>query len=398
VTKAIVSQDNVHDNALSRLGDPTDALRELLAGALNALMDHEVQSRVGVAKYERDGERRQGYRNGTRSRRFDTRMGSLDIHVPRLRGEGYIPSFMNHRERCEAALMTLVYEAYVGGLSTRKIQKLVDALGIESLSKSQVSEFNKQLDGFVATFRERPLTANYPYLMFDAVYEKIRFQGRSQSHAVVIAYGITHEGMRELIGVEIVDTESFESWSEFFRSLLARGLTGTKLVISDAHAGLKKAIAERLLGATWQRCKVHFLRNILAAVAKNSKESVAADLKPLFHQRNREDAMDIVNGLIEKHGEKHSRAMQILLDGIDDALNYLDFPSEHAAKISSTNPIERVNREIRRRTRVVGVFPSVESAIRLIGMILLEQTEEWETQRGYMSPESMREIELMRSS
>jgi transposase-like protein len=392
MTKAIVPQEAQTGNAL--LGEPTDALRELFASALNTLMQHEVTSRLSAGNYERHADR-QGQRNGTRSRRFDTRIGTLNLDVPRIRDESYMPSFLNHRERCEGALTSLVHEAYIGGMSTRKIEKLVSTLGIESLSKSQVSELNKELDELVTAFRERPLTAKYPYLMVDAVYEKIRINSRSKSHAVVIAYGITDEGMRELIGVEIVDTESFDSWSAFFRKLLERGLSGVKLIISDAHAGLIKAIHEVMIGTSWQRCKVHFLRNILAAVSKNHKDAVAADIKPLFHQATREAVMAIVNELIEKYGQQHAKAMQVLVDGIEDAITYLDFPAEHAVKISSTNPIERINREIRRRTRVVGVFPSIASAIRLIGMVLLEQTEEWESQRGYMSESSMKQIELM---
>lgn len=375
------------------LGDPSDALRDLLAGALNAVMHQEVAARLNAGSYERHDDR-EGYRNGTRPRDFDTRMGTLELEVPRIRGASYMPSFLTHRERAEAAPVSLVNEAYVSGVSTRKIQKLVAALGVTSLSKSQVSELNKRLDDLVNVFRERPLTAVYSYLMVDAVYEKIRFEGRSQSHAVVIAYGITDQGMRELIGIEIVDTESYDSWPFFFRKLLERGLTGIKLVISDAHAGLKKAIAEVFLGAGWQRCKVHFMRNVLAAVTKTHKETVAADIKPLFHQNTKEAVMALVDDLIKKYGDRHSRAMQILLDGIEDALAYIDFPSEHAAKISSTNPIERINREVRRRTRVVGVFPSVASAMRLIGMVLLEMTEDWESQRGYISLESMKQIEL----
>jgi putative transposase len=394
MTKSIVPQDLTADN-LQRIGDPSDALRDLFSSALNAVMQQEAQAQLNAGTYERsDG--RLGYRNGTRPRAFDSRMGTINLDVPRIRGTdaSYVPSFLTHRERCEAALVALVHEAYISGVSTRKIQKLVDALGVKSLSKSQVSELNKQLDSLVNEFRDRPLTEKYPYLMFDAIYEKIRFAGRSQSHAVVVAYGITEGGIRELIGVEIVDTESFESWSEFFRKLLERGLHGVKLVISDAHAGLKKAIAEILLGTTWQRCKVHFLRNVLAAVPKSHKEAVAADLKPLFHQAKPEDVMRMVEELVTKYGNRFARSMQILLDGIEDAIAYLQFPSEHAAKIASTNPIERINREIRRRTRVVGVFPSIESALRLIGMVLIEQTDEWESQRGYMSLESMQQIHV----
>jgi transposase-like protein len=392
MTKPIVPQVATSDNAF--LGEPTDALRDLFAGAIHALMEQEVAARLGADHYERS-EGRNGQRNGTRPRRFDTRMGSLHLQVPRIRNETYQPSFLTHRERCEAALACVIHEAYINGVSTRKVEKLAQALGIESLSKSQVSELNAQLDVLVTEFRERLLTLEYPYLMFDAIYEKIRINGRSQSQAAVIAYGIREDGVRELIGMELVDTESCESWSMFFRKLLQRGLKGVKLVISDAHAGLIKAIEQVLLGASWQRCKVHFFRNILAAVPQNAKSIVAADLKPLFHQAKREDALAIVTQLVDKYSGKHERAMQILVDGIDDALTYLDFPPEHAAKISSTNPIERMNREIRRRTRSVGVFPSVASAMRLIGMVLLEQTDEWETQRGYMSADSMKQIELM---
>jgi putative transposase len=394
MTKPLAPHDPIAV-ALHRLGDSNDPLRDLLAATLNSVMEQEVRAQLNAERYERH-EDREGYRNGTRPRRYDTRVGTFELDIPRTRGTKtpYMPSFLTHHERCEAALISLVHEAYIGGVSTRKVEKLVDALGVKSLSKSQVSDLNKQLDELVTQFRERPLTAEYPYLMLDAIYEKIRFEGRSQSHAVVVAYGITDQGARELIGVDIVDTERFESWSEFFRTLLARGLQGVKLVISDAHAGLKKAISEVLLRTTWQRCKVHFLRNILAPVPQKQKEAVAADLKPLFHQAKREDVMMLVDQLLAKYGDRYARAMQILVDGIDDALAYLDFPSEHAAKISSTNPIERVNREIRRRTRVVGVFPNIDSAMRLIGMILLEQTQEWEAQRGYMSAESMQQIGL----
>lgn len=392
MTKPIVPQVATSDNAF--LGEPTDALRDLFTGAIHALMEQEVAARLGADHYERS-EGRNGQRNGTRPRRFDTRMGSLHLQVPRIRNETYQPSFLTHRERCEAALASVIHEAYINGVSTRKVEKLAQALGIATLSKSQVSELNAQLDVLVTEFRERLLTLEYPYLMFDAIYEKIRINGRSQSQAAVIAYGIREDGVRELIGMELVDTESCESWSMFFRKLLQRGLKGVKLVISDAHAGLIKAIEQVLLGAAWQRCKVHFVRNVLAAVPQSAKSVVANDLKPLFHQTKREDALAIVSQLVEKYSGKHERAMQILVDGIDDALSYLDFPPEHAAKISSTNPIERMNREIRRRTRSVGVFPSVASAMRLIGMVLLEQTDEWETQRGYMSADSMRQIELM---
>lgn len=392
MTNSILPQDASGDNNF--LGAPSDALRDLWSQTLHDVMEQDVAARVGADRYERS-DARQGERNGTRTRRYDSRMGTIELAVPRIRNESYQPWFLDNRQRCEAALAAAIHEAYVNGVSTRKMQRLMQALGVASLSKSQVSELCAALDERVSQFRERPLTASYPYLMFDAIYEKIRVGGRVQSQAAVVAYGITSDGNRDLIGIEIVNTESTQSWSEFFRKLLARGLSGVKLVISDAHAGLVNAIETVLIGASWQRCKVHFLRNILAAVSKQDKERVAADLKPIFHQPNRAMALTYASGVVDTHTGKHARAMQILLDGIDDALTYLDFPAEHAAKISSTNPIERINREIRRRTRNVGVFPSIASALRLIGMVLIEQTEEWETQRGYMSAESMQQIMLI---
>ena len=373
------------------LGETTDALKEIFASTLNSIMEQELQMQVGAGRYERTDGRRD-IRNGTRPRRFDTRMGSLNLHVPRLRENSYSPSFLERYTRCEAALMAVIQEAFVCGVSTRKMEKVVEQLGVTSLSKSNVSEICRALDDAVETFRTRPLTESYPYLQFDAVYEKVRVDGRVQSQAVVVCYGVTMCGVRELLGMDIVDTESYSSWSGFFRSLLERGLKGVKLVSSDAHVGLKKAIHEIFLGAAWQRCKVHFLRNVLAPVPKHLKLAVAADLKKIYQAETRSEGSGIATEIATKYAKSCSRAMDILLDGVEDTLMYLDFPSEHFSKISSTNPIERINREIRRRTRVVGIFPNIASAIRLIGSVLLDQTEEWSTQKGYMSADSMQLI------
>lgn len=389
MTKAIVTKSDEVDNTF--LGDSTDAMRNLLSYTLNNLMQQEAAAQIGADIHERNDERRD-YRNGTRPRQLHSRMGTLDLAVPRLRTASYQPSFLERYQRTERALISVIHEAFVAGVSTRKMQNLVEHLGVTSLSKSQVSDLCADLDIEVDAFRTRPLNENYPYLMFDAVYEKIRVDKRVQSQAVVAAYGITDQGIRELLDVDIVDTESFESWSGFFRRLLERGLRGVKLVVSDAHGGLVKAIHEVLVGTTWQRCKVHFLRNVLAPVPKSSKEMFSADLKRIYHAQTREQALTIIEEIIDRHGANCSRAIGILVDGVDSTLSYLDFPSEHWPKISSTNPIERLNREIRRRTRVVGVFPNIDSAIRLIGMILLDQTEEWSTQRGYMSADSMQLI------
>jgi putative transposase len=336
VTTEILPQEATSDNSI--LGDPTDALRELFQAMLQGVMERDVDATLGAARYQRH-EDRQDTRNGYRPRRFDTRMGTLDLAIPRMRETTYMPPFLERRERSEKAIISLVQEAYINGISTRKMEKLVAELGITSLSKAQVSEYTQEIDELVTAFRHRPLEGRYPYIMFDAIYEKIRVDRVVQSQAAVVAYGITDDGKRELIGLEIFNTESFESWSTFFRGLLERGLQGVRLVISDAHAGLVKAIQTVFLGASWQRCKVHFMRNMLAPVPKNRKDEFAADMKRMFHQDQRAAADAIVDQMVEKYGTSCSRAISILIDGIDDALRYLDFPIEHWCKISSTNPI-----------------------------------------------------------
>lgn len=394
MTLPSLPQEAQPDNSI--LGNQTQALQDLFRGALQGLMERDIEGIIGAAHYERAGERRD-IRNGYRPRRFDSRMGSLPLQIPRARETIYMPAFLEHRERTEKALIALIQDAYIAGVSTRKIEKLVADLGVTSLSKSQVSEYCKEIETLVTAFRRRPLTESYPYVFFDAVYEKVRVDGLVQSQAAVVAYGVTSEGKREPIGLEIFDTESFESWSTFFRGLIERGLKGVRLVISDAHAGLVKAIGTMFLGATWQRCKVHFMRNVLAPVTKKYKDAFSSDLKEIYYQSSLEKAMAIVDQMIEKYGKTCSQAIEILLAGVEDTLRYVSFPSEHKSKISSTNPIERLNKEIRRRTKVVGVFPSIASALRLIGAVLLEQTEEWATQ-GYINADSMKLIPVASST
>lgn len=387
MARTILPQPDLLDNH-DLLGAPTDDLRALLGLVLNRVMEMDVTRLSGAEPYERT-EARSNQRNGTRPRRFDTRMGTIDLAVPRLRNGGYLPAFLEHRTRSERALIALVHEAFVGGISTRKVEALVAKLGVASLSKSQVSEFCKELDEAVLAFRTRPLTARYPYVMLDAVYEKIRIDRTIESQAVVVAYGVREDGVRELLGLDIVDTESYESWATFMRELQQRGLSGVKLVVSDAHAGLVKAIETVFIGSAWQRCKVHFFRNVLAYAPQRLKGEIAGAVKSIFAQTTREAARARHREISDRYGSSCGKAMQILDDGLEDALTYLDFPEIHWRKISTTNPIERINREIRRRTRVVGIFPTVDSALRLIGMILLEQTEDWQTEKRYMSPESL---------
>jgi len=389
MTDSIIPRPAQNDNSL--LGDPSDAMREIFEHTLREIMQLEFDQHVGAGRYARsDG--RLDQRNGTRQRVFDTRMGSIDLPIPRLREGNYFPSFLEHRTRSEEALVALVQEAFVGGVSTRKMSKLVAALGVKSLSKSQVSTLCADLDELVKAFREQPLTGKYPYLFLDAVYEKMRIGRTIVSQACVVAYGVRQDGARDLIGLDIVDTESEPSWATFLRSLCDRGLSGVKVVITDAHGGLVKALGAVLVGASWQRCKVHFTRNVTAHVPEAYKKKLANDLQGIYNQPNAEAALVAYEALRVQYDKTCGKAMQILENGLSDTLTFMAFPREHWSRISSTNPIERINREIRRRTRVVGVFPSVASAMRLIGMILLEQTDDWHAGKRYMSEDSMQQL------
>ena len=277
-------------------------------------------------------------------------------------------------------------------MSTRKIERLLSELGVQSMSKSQVSALCGELDSKVKAFRERPLTLAYGYLMLDALYEKVRIDGKVVTQAVVIAYAVSEQGYREVLGVDVVETESRESWTHFLRGLVARGLHGVKLVVSDAHEGLKAAIATVFAGAAWQRCRVHLMRNILAHVAQSRKAEIAAAVRGCFEQPDATTAKAQVECIAARYRKICGKAMEILVAGIDDALSFMAFPIEHHRKLWSTNPIEHLNREIRRRTRSVGIFPTVASALRLITMILIEQTEDWAAEKRYVSEESMHQL------
>lgn len=389
MTKAILPRTTTFDNDF--LGDPSDALRSLFQQALRGAMEMEFDQRVGAARYER-GEERLDQRNGTRSRRFDTRMGSIELDVPRLRNGTYLPSFLEPHTRSERALVAVVQEAFICGVSTRKIEKLARELGITSLSKSAASEYFKELDEEARAFRERPLTGKYPYIFLDAIYEKVRIHRTVVSQAAVIAYGVREDGNRDLLGMDVVDTESEESWTTFLRGLRDRGLDGVKLVTTDAHRGLVNAVAAIFVGAAWQRCKVHFGRNVVDHAPKAYKEKLSAAVHGIFNQPDQEAALAAYQAVREQFSATCAKAMQILDDGLSDALTFMAFPREHWSRISSTNQIERINKEIRRRTRVIGIFPNIESALRLISMILLEQTEDWHTDKRYMSEASMAQL------
>lgn len=373
-------------SGLLQSGD-TDVLREMVELVLDAAVQAQFRDHIGADPHERSDERRD-MRNGSRTRGLNTRAGSIDLLIPRARKSNFQPAIIERFRRSERALIAVIQEAFVRGISTRDMEAVLAAMGVERLAKSQVSELCQELDAKAEAFRSRALTEPYPYVWLDALYEKIRIDDCVVSNAVVIAYGVTPQGFRDVIGIDVVDTESKESWSGFLRSLRKRGLKGTKLVISDAHEGLKAAIATVMQGASWQRCKVHFFRNILAHVPQSRKSEVAGGLRTVFSQVSREGAHRAADEFRRLFAPL-SKAVQIFDAGVDDALAFLAFPLEHHRSVASTNPIEHLNREIRRRTRSVGVFPSSQSALRLITMILVEQAEDWMTNRRYMSPESL---------
>jgi putative transposase len=368
-----------------------DFLREGLALLAQMTMDLEVTQQIGAAKHQRSAERT-NQRNGSRERPWDTRVGRIELQIPKLRHGSYFPSLLEPRRRAEKALLNVIQQAYIEGVSTRRVDDLVQALGLQGIDKSLVSRACKELDGLVTEFRNRPLTQRYPYVWLDALYLKVRQNGRIVSLAAVIAIGVCETGERHILGLALGAGESEPFWSEFLRSLVQRGLQGVQLVISDAHEGLKAAISKVLTGATWQRCRVHFMRNLLAHVPQGDKALVAALVRTVFAQPNRELAKRQVTEVVRVVEARWPKAATVLLEAEDDVLAYMAFPPEHWTRIYSTNPLERLNREIRRRTDVVGVFPDEAAALRLVGALLIERADEWEVERRPFSLESMRKL------
>jgi putative transposase len=369
----------------------TDVLRDGLRVLAEALMDLELEAHLGAGRYERT-EARNGYRNGSRDRRWDTRVGTLDVQVPRARDGSFFPALLEPRKRAERALLAVVQEAYVLGVSTRRVDDLVKALGLEGISKSQVSRVCADLDGAVERFRTRRLAGAYPYLWLDATFLKVRDGERVVSHAVVVAVGVTAEGRREVLGFDVGPSEDGAFWETFLRSLVGRGLTGVELVISDAHEGLKGAIGAVLHGASWQRCRVHFVRNALALVPKGVQAMVAATIRTVFVQPTAKAARAQWQEVVRGFGERFPRLAALMETAEADVLAYLAFPREHWRQIWSTNPLERLNREIKRRTDVVGIFPTERAVIRLVGALLNEQHDEWQVSRRYLSAESLERV------
>jgi putative transposase len=378
---------------LLRKGDAGDAefLKEGVRVLAQALMELELTQQVGAERYER-ALTRTGQRNGYREREWDTRVGTIELQVPRVRDSSFFPSLLEPRKRAERALVAVVQEAYVQGVSTRRVDDLVQALGMTGISKSQVSRLCQALDGEVERFRTRRLEGPYPYVWLDATFVKVREQGRVVSMAVVVAIGVRASGEREVLGLDVGPSEDGAFWLQFLRSLVARGLSGVQLVISDAHQGLKGAIAAVLQGAGWQRCRVHFVRNALALVPKTAAQMVAATIRTVFVQLDAQAAREQWRRVADSFRSRFPRLAALLDEAEADVLAYLAFPSEHWRQIWSNNPLERLNKEIKRRTEVVGIFPNAAAVVRLVGAVLAEQHDEWQVSRRYFSAESLAKL------
>ena len=371
-------------SALAPLLDGSTAgelIPELVRHGLQQLIELEVAAVLGADRYERS-EERLGHRNGYRPRMLTTQVGDIDLQIPKLRSGSFLPSILEPRRRVDQALYAVVMEAYVAGVSTRKVDALVAALGSQSgISKSQVSRICADIDLQVQAFLNRPLEGQgYAYLYLDATYLHGRLGRAMQvcSRAVVVAMGVNADGRRELLGLKVGDSESEGFWSQFIGSLKERGLTGVKLVISDAHSGLINAVRRMLQGSCWQRCRVHFARNLLQTVPKAHQEMVAAALRSVLVQQDKQAVLQQWDQVIAMLSETFPAAAALMEKAREDVLAFRSFPSEHWRKIWSTNPLERLNKEIKRRTRVVGIFPNDASIVRLVGALLLEQQEEWQ--------------------
>ena len=374
--------------AKTLLTEHADILRDAVAMVVAELMEAEISAEIGAAHGEVSPDRLT-HRNGYRPRPWETRVGELELLVPRKRsGEAYFPSFLEPRRRSEQAIVAVVMEAYVNGVSTRKVDRLVEQLGISGMTRDRVSALCRGLDEKVADFRTRPLTGQYPYLWLDAKVVRVRDRGHVYPKALVIAYGVHESGRREVIGLDIGEIETETFWVAFLRSLRERGLTGVRLAVSDDHTGLKNAIA-RILACPWQRCTVHFVRDMHRHCRPSQRGMVSAALREIFNAEGRSAARERCGVVIERLAASAPRVAELLADAEEDLLAFYAFPDVHWSKLRSTNPLERVNREIGRRADVVGIFPCDASALRLSGALLIEQNDEWLVGRRYLSEESL---------
>jgi putative transposase len=375
---------------LAEKGADADLLRDMIQYVAQRMMDMDVESLCQAAYGERTAERANS-RNGYRDRPWDTRAGSIDLKIPKLRKGSYFPGFLEPRRAAEKALAAVIQEAYIQGVSTRSVDELVKSLGMTGISKSQVSRLCEEIDERVGAFLNRPIEGDWPYLWIDATYLKVRQAGRIVSVAVIIAVAVNTDGVREILGLSIGPSEAEPFWTGFLRALTRRGLRGVKLVIADAHEGLKAAAA-KVLGCTWQRCKVHFLRNALAHAGKGQRQMVLALINTIFAQETHAAAVDQWRAVADQVRERFPKLAAMLDEAETDVLAFMSFPKAHRTQIHSTNPLERLNAEIKRRTNVVGIFPNEAAISRLVGALLLEQNDEWQLQRRYMQLEGLQSL------
>jgi putative transposase len=383
-----MTEDMMNLRALLEKSSDADLLREMVGFAAQRLMELETEGLTGAGHGERNPDRL-NHRNGYRERIWETRAGTVELRIPKLRKGSYFPTFLEPRRTAEKALTAVIQEAYVQGISTRSVDDLVKTLGMTGVSKSQVSRLCAEIDDKVATFLNRPLEGDWPYIWLDATYLKVRAAGRIVSVAVIIAVGVNGDGRREVLGMTIGPSEAETFWTEFLRTLARRGLRGVKLVISDAHEGLKAAVA-KVLHASWQRCRVHFMRNVLSHAGKQGRRVVAAFIGTAFAQNDAEAARMQWRQVADQIRPRVPKLAAMMDETEADVLAYMSFPAAHRPKLHSTNPIERLIGEIKRRTDVVGIFPNEDAITRLVGAVLLEQNDEWAVQRArYMSLETI---------
>lgn len=366
-----------------------DPMKEMLQWITNQLMEIEVNNLKTQAEKGQHSEERKTYRNGYRVRRWDTRLGTIYLTIPKVRMGGYQPFFLVNRQRSEAALMSVIQECWINGISTRKMHRVFKSFGIEDISAGQVSNVTKELDVEVNSFRSAPISENYPVIWIDALYEKIREDNKVVSKAIMVAMGINSEGHKEILAIEPMENESKDTWELFFDKLKERGMKNVSLVVSDAHAGIQSALKSAFLGASWQRCKVHFMRNVLAKIPHKHKALLGKQLSHIFNQENYDQAKLTAKEVIYKFNTQFPDAIDILSNGLEDALQFFHFDELPRGRTSSTNHLERLNLEIRRRSNVVGIFPSTDSFLRLIGSYLLEYQADWSTGKAYINPDRL---------